>query len=288
MKEERMSPHAEPLDIQSLKDLMAHRGWGAPLAARGVWRTGFPALDALLPGGGLPKGGLTELVGGPGVGKSQLAALLLAALIRRGVRAAYVSARGAWYAPQLQALGVDARRLLQVCPPEADRVSWAAEQIARSGAFPLIVLDAMHPGGGPALDAAHFRRLAGACRAAGAAVVLLEEPDPLWGRIPRSTSARLELSPAPPPDGGPGSPCHHDPVSPDLSREPATPRRSRHRSRPSAHPHPVLPVVPSVDPHAASAEMLPPCRMLNISVHHGRGVAPGRAASIELPMAASG
>ena len=279
-----MASHAKPLDTQALKDLMAHRGWGAPLAARGVWRTGFPALDALLPGGGLPKGGLTELVGGPGAGKSQLAALLLAALIRRGVRAAYVSARGAWYAPRLQALGLDGRRLLQVCPPESERVSWAAEQIALCGAFPLIVLDAMHPDGGPALDAVHFRRLARACRAAGAAVVLLEEPDPLWGRIPRSTSARLELTSEPLRP----HPCHHDPVSPDLSREPATPRRLPSGSRPSAHPHPVLPVAPSVDPHAVRAEMLPPCRMLRISVHHGRGVAPGRAASIELPLAASG
>jgi hypothetical protein len=94
--------------------------------------SGFPALDAELPGGGWPEGALSEILcDGPGA-----FALTLPALARQ-------SRAGRWlvlvappyvpYAPALAARGVDLARLLLVCPEDEAGVLWAAEQGLRSG-----------------------------------------------------------------------------------------------------------------------------------------------------------
>ena len=131
--------------------------------------TGCARLDQVL-GGGLPRGKLVEVAGPWSSGKTALV-LGTAARLTAGERkrlCAYVDGRGELYPPSAAALGVDLERLLIVRPP-AREVARAAEIVARSGAFTLIVLDL--PDGQRIEDGAAGRLRAAA--AAGPTVVAL-------------------------------------------------------------------------------------------------------------------
>ncbi len=112
-------------------------------------RTGHPALDALLPGGGFPRGALTQLSGGEASGKTAVALRALAATMGDSGFAAYVDGRGELYPPAVAAHGVDLARLLIVRPLDGGQVTdgaarralWAAEALLASGAFEGVVLD---------------------------------------------------------------------------------------------------------------------------------------------------
>ena len=80
---------------------------------------GMPELDAML-GGGLPLGGITEMSGAPGSGRTTLALSALADLTRQGNSCAYVDASDALDPVSAAALGIDLRRLLWVRAGEAD------------------------------------------------------------------------------------------------------------------------------------------------------------------------
>src|SRR5687768_15734207 len=107
--------------------------------------TGIAALDAVLPGRGIPKGRLTEIVGVLGSGRTTLARQLAKATIAHGLRVACVDAtrtldpRG-WAG--LCAAGVE---LLVVRPTERARGAWCADILLRSGAFALVLLDGAPP-----------------------------------------------------------------------------------------------------------------------------------------------
>src|SRR6266702_462614 len=69
--------------------------------------SGKPEIDDVLPGGGFPRGAISELAGAPGSGKTELALTTIAlALQERGV-AAFVDGRCELYPPAAAALGVD-------------------------------------------------------------------------------------------------------------------------------------------------------------------------------------
>ncbi|MDD5249018.1 MAG: translesion DNA synthesis-associated protein ImuA [Rhodocyclaceae bacterium] len=128
-------------------------GLAAVLARPDVWRgghfaaaslpalaSGFAALDAELPGGGWPRGALTELLV-DGVGLGELG-LLLPAL--RAVRAAggwslLVGAPYPLHAPAWAAAGLDLARLVIVSPSAERDALWAMEQ-ALASAAPAAVL----------------------------------------------------------------------------------------------------------------------------------------------------
>ena len=133
----------------------AHRLGRAGAAA--VWRSGFAALDAELPGGGWPCQALTELLlPRPGIGEVRLLAPVLAAARQTEPGAAR---RAMLFAPPalpcaqaLGQMGVDARDLVVVpgpapCdawaargrPPVATDLLWALEQALRSGAAGLLL-----------------------------------------------------------------------------------------------------------------------------------------------------
>lgn len=97
--------------------------------------SGFAELDAELPGGGWPRGALTELLlDGEGIGEL---ALLMPALAR-------VKTDGGWsmliapphvpHAPAWSAAGVDLSRLAVVSPAAPRDALWTAEQALGSGA----------------------------------------------------------------------------------------------------------------------------------------------------------
>lgn len=164
----------------------------APLLARAqVWRgsaqarvraqsTGYPGLDALLPGGGWPVGALSEILcPGSGCGELQLVTPWLARLTQAGGRAAVVRPPLLPYAPALAQAGIALSRLLVVNPDSSGAAHWAAEQMLRSGGFSAVLC---WPG---RLDQQDLRRLQ-----------LAAETGDACGLLYRDQRALLESSPA--------------------------------------------------------------------------------------------
>ena len=89
------------------------------------------------------------------------------------------------------ALGVDLRRLLVVRPKEPGRISWTACQLARSGAFAIVVVDFTHTG--VRLSLADAQKLAEAARKGGTLLLILTAPD-----APGEGLLRLLVRPSPP------------------------------------------------------------------------------------------
>lgn len=118
----------------------------------------------------LPRPGITELCGRPGTGRLRLLVPTLTRLTQRGDRAALLDPLGRLYPPGLE--GVVLEQLLVVQPPP-EQLGWAAEQLARSGLFALVVL--LDP---PRLGRAGARLARAVEQGGGALAVLTERPDP--------------------------------------------------------------------------------------------------------------
>jgi len=172
-----------------------------PARRAGVLPSGRPEVDALLPGGGFPCGSVTDLVGGPASGKTELALRALREAQESGAFAAYVDGRGELYPPAAVALGIDPARLLIVRPPAGERGGgeacreamgglWAAEALLASGAFAAVAVDVSLRPVPPRRAEAMLRRLRSAAEKGGAAALRLGAP-----RDPSTPAAlRLELS----------------------------------------------------------------------------------------------
>jgi hypothetical protein len=95
--------------------------------------SGFPELDAVLPGRGWPGAALTEIVlGREGIGEIRLTLPALARLQAHGRDVVWIAPPHLPYAPALAAAGLDLARLLLVrCRSPADQL-WAYEQALRA------------------------------------------------------------------------------------------------------------------------------------------------------------
>lgn len=102
--------------------------------------TGLAALDELL-GGGLPRGYLSEIAGGPSSGRTALLNALLASATARGELAAVVDVLDAVDPPSLARAGADLARVLWVRPPAVPAALKCAELILGAGGFALVALD---------------------------------------------------------------------------------------------------------------------------------------------------
>ncbi len=160
------------------------------------------AIDAALPGGGFPRGALSELSGGPASGKTAAALSLLAALDPEDLFA-WVDGRGELYPPAAAARGVDLTRLLVVRPllPAAGRrppareapwraALWACEALLASGAFAAVAMDVPVPRGIAGADAI-ARRLQAAAERGGTIGLWLTAPE---GGLRFRVAVRLELA----------------------------------------------------------------------------------------------
>jgi len=97
--------------------------------------SGHAALDAELPGGGWPAGGLIELLlPAPGCGELRLLAPALA-----GASLLWIAPPFTPYAPALAGLGLALERLTIVTPANAADAAWAAEQALRAGALSVVL-----------------------------------------------------------------------------------------------------------------------------------------------------
>jgi cell division inhibitor SulA/protein ImuA len=100
-----------------------------------VVSSGFPQLDAGLPGGGWPAGALTEILPAhEGIGELRLLGPALAGLSRRGLRLAWVAPPHLPYAPALAAAGIDIAKLVIVRAASLKETLWAAEQALAANA----------------------------------------------------------------------------------------------------------------------------------------------------------
>ncbi len=94
--------------------------------------TGFPELDAALPGSGWPAAALTEIYSGHrGIGEMQLLMPAAARLTRAGRWITLIAPPYIPYAPALAAHGVKLSRLILVRAPGAEERFWAFEQALR-------------------------------------------------------------------------------------------------------------------------------------------------------------
>ncbi len=176
----------------------------SPARREGCVESGLTGVDAALPGGGFPRGALSELSGGLASGKTAVALALIATLGPREL-AAWVDGRGELYPPAAAARGVDLARLLVVRPPApapgeaagrpgggADAVRrglWAAEALLASSAFSVVVVELPAAATLPGADAA-ARRLQAAVERGGAVGLWLASGAGL--RVP--AAVRVEIA----------------------------------------------------------------------------------------------
>lgn len=102
--------------------------------------TGIPSLDALLDGG-LPRGGLSEIVGGPSSGCTSLAHSLVASATARGEVTAIVDFPDTLHPAALWLAGADLDRVLWVRPPSLSVSLKCTELILGVGGFGIVILD---------------------------------------------------------------------------------------------------------------------------------------------------
>lgn len=111
------------------------RGDQLGAVARPSVPTGFPELDAELPGGGWPTGALTEILPRhDGIGELRILGPALARLSREGRWLAWIAPPYLPYAPALAAAGIDLSRLIFVKTRSSQETLWTVEQTLRSRA----------------------------------------------------------------------------------------------------------------------------------------------------------
>ncbi len=126
-----------PRDDAALAEVLRHPGiWrrgASTVSAVDAQPTGLAELDALLPGGGWPRGALTEiLIEADGIGECSLLLPALAALTQARKRVALIAPPYIPYSPALVAAGIDLAQLVHIDANAAD-THWTAEQCLRAG-----------------------------------------------------------------------------------------------------------------------------------------------------------
>ena len=126
--------------------------------------TGFPLLDAELPGGGWPLSSLTEVMPAhEGIGELRFLSPALACLSRAGKHLAWIGPPYLPYAPALAAADIALSKLLIVRTKTARETLWAAEQALRANACGAVLAWL-----GPEVEYTALRRLQIAAEGGGA------------------------------------------------------------------------------------------------------------------------
>ncbi|MEO7065227.1 MAG: translesion DNA synthesis-associated protein ImuA [Dokdonella sp.] len=130
-------------DDDALADVLRHTGiWrrsASTVMAVDAQPTGLAELDVLLPGGGWPRGCLSEiLIQEDGIGECSLILPALAALTKARKRVALIAPPYIPYAPALAAAGIDLAQIVHIDATAAD-THWTAEQCLRAGCCGAVV-----------------------------------------------------------------------------------------------------------------------------------------------------
>ena len=108
-----------------------------------VISTGSLGLDIALGVGGLPKGRVIEIYGPESSGKTTLAIHAIAESQKKGGIAAFIDAEHAFDKYYAQKLGVDVENLLISQPDNGEQALEIADNLIRSGAIDIIVIDSV-------------------------------------------------------------------------------------------------------------------------------------------------
>ena len=168
----------------SLESVLQHpgiwRGNQRAQTAEDALPTGYAVLDELLPGGGWPRGALTEvLLARQGIGELRLLTPALARLSEADGWLAWVAPPYVPYASALAAAGIKLERLVVAKPQSEADAWWTAEQALRSGACGALLAW---------LRAANERRMR--------RLQLAAETGHTWGVLFRHARAAQDRSPA--------------------------------------------------------------------------------------------
>ncbi|MFN8394337.1 MAG: recombinase RecA [Bacteroidia bacterium] len=105
--------------------------------------TGSLSLDIALGVGGLPRGRIIEIYGPESSGKTTLSLHVIAEAQKRGGLAAFVDAEHAFDRFYAEKLGIDTENLLVSQPDNGEQALEIAENLIRSGAIDVIVIDSV-------------------------------------------------------------------------------------------------------------------------------------------------
>lgn len=105
--------------------------------------TGSLSLDIALGIGGLPKGRVIEIYGPESSGKTTLTLHAIAAVQKAGGIAAFIDAEHAFDRTYADKLGIDTENLLISQPDNGEQALEIAENLIRSGAIDIIVIDSV-------------------------------------------------------------------------------------------------------------------------------------------------
>ncbi|MBS1525697.1 MAG: recombinase RecA [Bacteroidetes bacterium] len=108
-----------------------------------VISTGSIGLDIALGVGGLPKGRIVEIYGPESSGKTTLAIHAIAESQKQGGIAAFIDAEHAFDRFYAKKLGVDVENLLISQPDNGEQALEIADNLIRSGAIDIIVIDSV-------------------------------------------------------------------------------------------------------------------------------------------------
>ncbi|HNZ42702.1 MAG TPA: recombinase RecA [Bacteroidales bacterium] len=105
--------------------------------------TGSLGIDAALGVGGFPKGRVVEIYGPESSGKTTLALHAIAESQKKGGIAAFIDAEHAFDSSYARKLGVDIENLLISQPDNGEQALEITENLIRSGAIDIIVIDSV-------------------------------------------------------------------------------------------------------------------------------------------------
>ena len=108
-----------------------------------VISTGSIALDSALGVGGVPKGRVVEVYGPEASGKTTLALHMVAQAQKKGGLAAFIDAEHALDPEYAKKLGVDIENLFISQPDSGEQALEICDQLVRSGALDIIVVDSV-------------------------------------------------------------------------------------------------------------------------------------------------
>ena len=105
--------------------------------------TGSLSLDLALGIGGVPRGRIVEIYGPESSGKTTLALHILASAQKEGGEVAFIDVEHALEPAYARALGVDIDSLLISQPDTGEQALEITEQLVRSGALDVVVVDSV-------------------------------------------------------------------------------------------------------------------------------------------------
>lgn len=115
----------------------------APIDPVKVYPTGCLSLDLALGTGGLPAGRVIEIYGPESSGKTTLMLEVIAGVQKEGGIAAFIDAEHALDLAYARKLGVNPAELLVSQPDDAEQALEITDELVRSGAVNLIVIDSV-------------------------------------------------------------------------------------------------------------------------------------------------